>query len=297
MSTGVKTNAPAEEIHSPRLAAAPHVMAAPEAPFDLDELEELLRTQGQPQEGPQTPRTASPAPEANPPISAEPTKEEIKAEAPSRTTNASRNRKRLNDTSSAARLERRTKPRDDISDPDARERVESSRMAPPHWLANFKIRSTPEERAEDLSAGLLRAIEEKSTARSDNVPQLIFFFLNRLADPDLAKFIPGAIQNAVNGRMIGENNLRYVNNLLHTVEWHRGEFGAPKGERLRIMFGLWETLKEAAPVLRSAGERTLMINREWVPLQSILLDMDLRSPATARPAARPLRRDWLPKNE
>jgi hypothetical protein len=292
MSAGAKPNAAAEKIQTPRLAAAPHVTAAPEAPFDLDELEELLTTglprqpesvqspvaQEQSQETPQTPRTVPPpAPEANPPICAEPTKEEIKEEVRSKTPNSSRRelsqkKKMLEDTRYATPIHK-----------------------PPHWVASLEIRTTPKERAADLAEGLLRAIENKPNTKRDIGQKWLFFFLNRLADPELAEFIPGAIKNAVSGRMIGDSNLRYVNNLLHTVHWHLPEFDAPRGEWLRSICELWKTLKGAAPTLNS--EETLMPNREWFPLQGILRDMELPPPASARPAAPATRPNWPPNNQ
>jgi hypothetical protein len=254
-----------------------------------------------PEEKPQTPRTAPPAPVEDARIGAAPVNKESKPETGTRTIKTSQrvlSRQKLVDTSRAVPLEKRTEPRDD-GDPDAappRGTVGSTRVTPPHWFANFRIRSEPKERADDLAQGLLRAIEEKKTAKSDNFP--ILYFLNRLADPALAEFIPGAIKDAVDGRVIAQSNLSYLNSLLHTVEWRQADFDAPRAERLRAMVGIWKTLKEATPSLRLEGESpTLMTNRAWLPLQTILREMELPPPASARPVASRTRPNWPPNNQ
>jgi hypothetical protein len=249
-----------------------------------------------PEQKPQTPRTAPPAPVEDAPIGAAPVNKESKPETGTRTIKTSQrvlSRQKLVDTSGAVPLEKRTEPRDD-GDPDAappRGTVGSTRVTPPHWFANFRIRSEPKERADDLAQCLLRAIEEKKTVKSDNFP--ILYFLNRLADPALAEFIPGAIKNAVDGRMLEESKLRYVRTLMDTIDLRQQDWKQdlepPKAQRLEAILGIWKTFKEAAPVLHSEEERTLMTNREWVIFN--LKQMELRPPAPARRAVQPMPRN------
>jgi hypothetical protein len=295
-----------------------------EDPFDLTEFEELLRTGGLPRQ-PQPRRMdvesvqslaaqGKPASEANPPISAEPTKEELKPEAPSRATNASQrelHKKMLDDTRDATPLQKRPYAWDDVSDPDATPPLREVELPPmsapigeavPHWLADLEFRNTPKERAHDLAEALLRAMEHKGKGMGDNGAKWIFMFLNMLADPALAEFIPGAITNATNVRLIGENGLRFMSNAMHTLQLRKDEweedFTADRVKRLEAILKIWETLVTAAPVLRPTGESPrFMSNTDWKSLETTLHNMDLPAPAPARPAVPRPRPNWPPINQ